>query len=82
LVGGNFGIHVDGVDRADGLTSAALDTLIGVDVKLIFTVEFVDTIYGANADAGFIFNIDARFSNNEGHRITSKNKNRKKRFCA
>jgi hypothetical protein len=67
LAGGHFGIHVNGADRANRLASAALDTLIRMDVELVFTVKFIDTVNGTDADAGFVFNVDARFGNYEWH---------------
>jgi hypothetical protein len=67
LVRRHFSIHVNGVDRANGLASATLNTLIRVDVELRFAVELINTVYGTNTHASFVFNVNTRFCNNERH---------------
>jgi len=67
LISRNFSIHIDGVHGADRLAGAALNALIRVDVELVFTIELIDTVNGTDADAGFVFNVNAGFGNNERH---------------
>jgi len=67
LTGRYFSVHVDSADGADRLASAALDALIRVDVEHGLAVKFINTVNGTDAYTGFVFNADARFSNNEWH---------------
>jgi hypothetical protein len=67
LIRRHFSIHVNGVDGANRLASATLNTLIRVDVELRFTIKLVNTVYRANTHASFVFNVNTRFCNNERH---------------
>jgi hypothetical protein len=69
LISRNFSIHINGVNWADRLASAALNALIRVDVELVLTIKLINTVNWANAYAGFVFYADARFCNNEWHGV-------------
>jgi hypothetical protein len=67
LAGRHFTIRVNSVYGAYGLTGTALNTFIRVNVKHGFAVKLINTIYGANAYAGFVFNTNTGFSNDKRH---------------
>jgi hypothetical protein len=74
LASGNFRIHENSVYWANRRTGTTLNALIRMNVKLGFTIKFVDAIYRANANTGFIFNINAGFTNYERHSLILPNK--------
>jgi hypothetical protein len=62
---GDVCIRKDGLHRAFGLTGAAVDAFIGMDIELI--LGLVDTIYRADLDAAGVFGLDARLGDDVGH---------------
>src|SRR6266545_1487901 len=64
-LGGQLVIDEDRLDRADGLAGSAVDALVWVDVE--HGLALVDTIHGANLNAGLVLDIDARFRDHIRH---------------
>jgi len=62
---GDFVFHEDRIDRAFRLAQAAVDTLVRVDIKHI--PRFMDAVYGADGNAGFIFHPNAGFGDHIRH---------------
>jgi hypothetical protein len=61
-------------DGADRFASAAVDALFRVDIELVFLLEFFGLVFGrmdaidrTDIDAGGIFDVYARLSNDIGH---------------
>src|SRR5437879_160208 len=68
---GNVVVDEDSGHRASGLTGAAVDALLGVDVKLWVFVGAVDAVHRANIDAGLVLGADAGLGDYVGHRRRS-----------
>jgi len=62
---------IDGFNRTHWLASATVNALIRLDIK--HASAFIDAIHRAFFDAGFIFYIDARFSDHIRHEQPPKN---------
>jgi hypothetical protein len=67
---GDFELIEDGVDRADGLAIGTVNAPIGIDVVHFGIIGGLDTIYWTHFGAGRVFNSDAGFGYDEGHRIS------------
>ena len=65
---GHVFVTEDGFDRASGLTRAAINAFVGVDIKLCGGLEFgfvlarVNAIHRANVHTRGVFGSDTRFS--------------------
>src|SRR6267142_2777472 len=57
----------DRLDRAHGLTRAAVDALVRMDVE--HRLAFVDAIHRTDLDAGLVLHVDARFSDDVRHQL-------------
>lgn len=62
---GNVGIYEDCRDRALRLAQAAINAFVGVDEDHV--IAFVNTVHGTHGHTGFIFDSDARFSDDVRH---------------
>src|ERR1044071_5909469 len=72
LVVGDVVLGKDGGYRAGGLTGAAVDALVRVDVEhLVVIAVVVDAVHWADVDAGPVFRADAGLGNYVSHRSPS-----------
>src|ERR687898_141261 len=68
---GDFVLGVDGLDRAFGFASAAIDTLFRVDHEVVAGV--VDAVDRADLDATLVLGADTRLCDHIGQRASSLN---------
>src|SRR5215831_9029705 len=64
---GRLVFREDRLDRAHGLTSAAVDALVRMDVE--HRLAFVDAIHWTHLDAGLVLHIDARLGDDVRHQV-------------
>src|SRR6266403_574122 len=57
----------DRLDRAHGLTSAAVDAFVRMDVE--HRVAFVDAIHRTDLDTGLVLHVDARLGDDVRHQV-------------
>src|SRR5215467_15005543 len=64
---GRLVFREDRLDRAHGLTSAAVDALVRMDIE--HRLAFVDAIHRTDLDAGLVLHVDARLGDDVRHQV-------------